>query len=73
MFSDLVDNYALPLLRLTIMSAVLEIVAENVPALRALDLSNNKIYELYSLSVLAPKIPNLRVHAIRKNQVSCCI
>jgi hypothetical protein len=51
------------------MSAVLEIVAENTPDLRALDLSDNKLYVLGSLCVLAAKVPNLRV----LYQVSCCI
>jgi hypothetical protein len=47
MFSDIVDN-SLPLLRPTIMSAVLDIVTQNTPELRALDLSDNKLYVLDS-------------------------
>jgi hypothetical protein len=72
-FSGLVDNYAVPLFRPFIMSAVLDIIVENTPELRALDLSENKLYELDSLSVLAPKVPNLRVLHVGKNQVSCGI
>jgi len=41
MFADLVDNYAVALFRPSVMSVVLDIVVENIPELRALDLSDN--------------------------------
>jgi Leucine-rich repeat (LRR) protein len=52
------------------MLAVLDIVVENVPELTALDLSNNKLYVLDNLRVLAAKLPNLKVLHIGRNQVS---
>lgn len=66
---DLVDNYAVALFRPNMLSAVLDIMAENVPELTALDLSDNKLYILGSLSVLAAKVPNLRVLHVGKNQI----
>jgi hypothetical protein len=53
------------------MSAVLDIIVENVPELTALDLSDNKLHTLDNLSVLAVKVPNLRVLHIGRNRVSC--
>jgi nuclear RNA export factor len=72
-FPDLVDNYAVALFRPVMMSAVLDIVVENVPELAALDLSDNKLYVLNSLSVLAVKAPNLKILHIGRNRVSKCI
>jgi nuclear RNA export factor len=73
MFADLVDDYAVALFRPNMMLVVLDIVVENVPELVALDLSDNKLYALDSLSVLSVKLPNLRVLHIGKNRVSYCI
>jgi nuclear RNA export factor len=72
-FSDLVDNYAVALFRPNMMLAVLDIVVENAPELAALDLSENKLHVLDSLSVLVAKIPSLRVLHIGRNRVSCYI
>jgi hypothetical protein len=55
------------------MMAMLDITVESVPELKALDLSDNKLYALDSLIVLAVKVPNLRVPHIGRNQVSYCI
>jgi nuclear RNA export factor len=73
MFADLVDNYAVALFRPNMMLAVVDVIVENVPELVALDLSENKLYALDSLSVLSVKLPNLRVLHIGKNRVSFCI
>jgi hypothetical protein len=54
-FADLVDKYAVALIRASMMLAVLDVVVENVPELTALDLSDNKLYVLDSLRVLAAK------------------
>jgi Leucine-rich repeat (LRR) protein len=70
MFADLVDNYAVALFRPSVMSVVLDIVVENIPELRALDLSDNKLCSLDSLSVLSLKVPNVRVLHIGRNRVS---
>jgi nuclear RNA export factor len=69
-FSDLVDKYAVALFRPNVMLAVLDIIAENVPELTALDLSDNKLCVLDNLSVLATKVPKLRVLHIGRNRVS---
>jgi nuclear RNA export factor len=69
-FPDLVDNYAVALFRPNMISAVLDIIVENVPELAALDLSDNKLYVLNSLSVLAVKAPNLKILHIGRNRVS---
>ncbi|PNF23518.1 hypothetical protein B7P43_G05619 [Cryptotermes secundus] len=66
---DLVDNYAVALLRPNVMLAVLDIIVENVPELTALDLSDNKLYALDSLNVLAAKVPNLKVLHIGRNRI----
>jgi Leucine-rich repeat (LRR) protein len=73
MFSDLVDSYAVPLCIPTVMRAVLKIIVENTPELRALDLSDNNLCTLDSLCVLSAKLPNLRVLHIAGNQVSLSI
>lgn len=50
---------------------VLDIISENIPQLKALDLSDNKIYGLQHLSgVLLEKIPNLTILHLSKNRVS---
>ncbi|GFG38323.1 hypothetical protein Cfor_01734 [Coptotermes formosanus] len=66
---DLVDNYAVALFRPNMMLAVVDVIVENVPELVALDLSENKLYALDSLSVLSVKLPNLRVLHIGKNRI----
>ncbi|PNF34519.1 hypothetical protein B7P43_G10726 [Cryptotermes secundus] len=66
---DLVDNYAVALFRPNMMLAVLDIIVENVPELTALDLSDNKLYALDSLSVLPVKVPNLKVLHIGRNRI----
>jgi hypothetical protein len=71
-FLGLVDNYAVALFRPSMMLAVLETIMENVPELTALDLSDNKLYVVDSLSVLVTKFPNFRVLHIGRNRVSCC-
>jgi nuclear RNA export factor len=69
MFADLVDNYAVALFRPTVMSAVLDVIAENVPDLRALKLSDNKLYSHENLSELSLKVPNLRALHIGRNRI----
>jgi Leucine-rich repeat (LRR) protein len=53
-----------------VMLTVLDVIMENVPELAALDLSDNKLYSLDSLSVLSIKVPNLRALHIGRNMVS---
>jgi hypothetical protein len=53
MLLDLLENCAVPLFSPSIMTMVLDIIMENVPDLRALDLSNNNLFAQDSLIVLA--------------------
>jgi hypothetical protein len=69
-FADLVGNCAVALVRPNVMLTVLDVIMENVPELAALDLSDNKLYSLDSLSVLSLKVPNLGVLHIGRNRVS---
>jgi hypothetical protein len=54
-FLDLVDSCPVALFRPSMMLALLDIIMENVPELTALDLSDNKLYVVDSLSVLVTK------------------
>jgi Leucine-rich repeat (LRR) protein len=70
MLADFSNNYAIALFRPRMMLAVLDIIVENAAELTALDLSDNKLYALQSLSVLSVKLPNLKVLHIGRNRVS---
>lgn len=58
------------LLRPSVMSAVIDIIAENIPDLEALDLSDNKIRFLDHLRLLATKVPCLKILHMANNKVS---
>jgi Leucine-rich repeat (LRR) protein len=78
MLADFSNNYTVALFRPRMMLAVLDIIVENAAELTALDLSDNKLYALQSLSVLSVKLPNLKVLHIGRNRVSysvsyCCV
>lgn len=49
--------------------AVVEIIAENIPELEALNLFDNKIQILINMKKLADKIPNLKILHLGKNKV----
>ncbi|PSN57824.1 Nuclear RNA export factor 1 [Blattella germanica] len=66
---DLVDTCSVALFRPNLLIAVIDIIAENVPELVGLDLSNNKLYVLGHLSTLNIKLPNLRALHIGKNRL----
>ena len=59
-----------PLVRPSIMLAALDIVADTIPDLEALDLSDNKIQFLRHLNGLATKLPNLKILHLANNEVS---
>jgi hypothetical protein len=58
---DLMENCPVPLFSPSIMTMVLDMTMENVPDLRALDLSNNNLSAPDSLILLALRFPKLRI------------
>lgn len=66
---DLKDIFC-ALFRPTIMLAAIDIIAENIPDLEALDLSDNKIHLLDHLKCLAKKLPYLKILHMANNKVS---
>jgi nuclear RNA export factor len=51
------------------MLAAIDSIAKKVPDLAALDLSDNNLQSLDSLSVLSIKLPNLKVLNIGRNKI----
>ncbi|XP_063228804.1 nuclear RNA export factor 1-like [Bacillus rossius redtenbacheri] len=58
-----------PLSRPNVMALVLEIVAENIPELAALDLGGNRLHALESLANLHKKAPRLTVLHLGRNRI----
>lgn len=50
--------------------AVLEIVAEHIPTLEALNLEGNKFHIIERLNVLSKKFPKLKILYLSDNRVS---
>lgn len=69
--ADLRDIFC-ALFRPTIMLAAIDIIAENIPDLEALDLSDNKIHLLDHLKCLATKLPSLKILHMANNKVWSC-
>ncbi|XP_063701665.1 nuclear RNA export factor 1-like [Culicoides brevitarsis] len=65
---DLLDVFV-GLFRPTIMMAVIDIIAENIPELVALNLNNNKIHLLDHFKCVPTKLPNLAVLYLANNRV----
>lgn len=65
---DLQDVFC-GLFRPPIMLAVIDIIAENIPDLEALNLDNNKIQSLDHFKCLATKLPNLKILYMANNKV----
>lgn len=61
------------LFRPTIMLAAIEIIAENIPDLEALNLADNKIHLLDHLKCLANKLPSLKILYLENNKVHSVI
>lgn len=53
--------------------AVLEIVAEHIPTLAALNLEGNKLHIIERLNVLNKKFPRLKILYLGDNKVSISI
>lgn len=65
---DLLDVFV-GLFRPTIMMAVIEIIAENIPELEALNLNNNKIHLLDHFKCVPQKLPCLTVLHLANNRI----
>lgn len=57
------------LFRAIIMNAAIDVIAENIPDLEALNLCQNRLYVIDHLSNLAKKLPNLKILHIGNNEV----
>lgn len=53
-----------------ILQVVIDIIAENIPEIEALNLFDNKIYILSHLRKVAQKMPNLKILHMGNNRVS---
>lgn len=58
------------LFRPPIFLAAIDIIAENIPDLEALNLESNKIYGMDHFRCLAAKLPNLKILHMANNKVS---
>jgi len=67
--SDLTDIFC-ALFRPPIMSTAIDIIAENIPDLEALNLNDNKLLALDHLKNIASKLPNLKILYLGNNKVS---
>ncbi|CAG9835063.1 unnamed protein product [Diabrotica balteata] len=63
------QNYFCALFKPIVFLAVIEIIAENIPDLEALNLFDNKIHLLNFLKKLDKKIPNLKILHIGNNKI----
>ncbi|XP_044729790.1 nuclear RNA export factor 1-like [Chrysoperla carnea] len=57
------------LFRAIIMNAAIDVIAENIPDLEALNLCQNRLYVIDHLSNLAKKLPNLKILHIGNNEI----
>jgi nuclear RNA export factor len=66
--SDLSDVFC-ALFRQPIMAAVIDIIAENIPDLEALNLNDNKLNMIDHMKVLSSKLPQLKIIYLANNRV----
>uniref|UniRef100_A0A182NMU6 NTF2 domain-containing protein n=1 Tax=Anopheles dirus TaxID=7168 RepID=A0A182NMU6_9DIPT len=65
---DLSDIFC-ALFRPPIILAAIDIIAEHIPEIEALNLNDNKLYMLDHLKMMATKMPNLRVLYLARNRI----
>lgn len=65
-FTDIFCALARP----QVMTSVIDIIAENIPDLEALNLNDNKLGLLDHLKILTTKLPNLKILYLGNNKVS---
>lgn len=63
------EDLVVALFRPTLMLAALDIIAENIPELVALNLNDNKLHSIDHLDALARKLPQLSILHMAKNKV----
>lgn len=68
-FSELADIFC-ALFRPVIMLAAIDIIAENIPDLEALNLNDNKLHGIEHLKILSTKLKNLKILYMGDNRVS---
>ncbi|KAL6254195.1 hypothetical protein P5V15_014817 [Pogonomyrmex californicus] len=66
---DLVSDYFCALFHPIMLMTVLDIVAEHIPNLEALNLESNKLYNIERLSVLSKKLSKLKILYIGENKI----
>ncbi|XP_015124385.1 nuclear RNA export factor 1 [Diachasma alloeum] len=66
---ELAADHFCALFRPAMLMTVLDIVAENLPNLEALNLDNNKLHVIERLNVLNKKFPNLKILYIGDNKI----
>lgn len=64
------QDYFCVLFKPIIFIAVLDIIAENIPQLEAINLFENRLSTFNSIKKLSTKIPHVRILHIGKNNVS---
>ncbi|KAM3962029.1 nuclear RNA export factor small bristles [Aphomia sociella] len=65
---DLADVFC-ALFRPMIMLAVIDIIAENIPDLEALNLNDNKLHGMEHLKILSTKLKNLKILYLGENRI----
>lgn len=68
MFTDLSDIFC-ALFRPVIMLAAIDIIAENIPDLEALNLNDNKLHGIEHLKILSTKFKSLKILYLGDNRV----
>jgi len=71
--ADLIDDYFCALFRPVMLMAIIDIVAEYIPGLEALNLEGNKLQNIERLSILSKKFSKLRILYISDNKVNIII
>ncbi|XP_046745611.1 nuclear RNA export factor 1-like [Diprion similis] len=66
---DLVTDYFCALFRPLMLAAVIDIVAEHIPNLEALNLDGNKLAVIERLNILTKKLPKLKILYIGENRI----
>ena len=71
-FTELVSDYFCALSRPLIMTTVLDIIAEYIPNLVAINLNENNLSDVRLLKLLKEKCKNLKILYIANNKVRFC-
>lgn len=69
LISELTDIFC-ALFRPIVMLAAIDIIAENIPDLEALNLNDNKLHGIEHLKILCTKFKNLKILYLGDNRVT---